>query len=673
MPAFYRTTLSRFVVEAVSSILGDLAVANGHARFQLTPEAIESWKLQLPMLMAGCAELIAGIAEAGKYELMLEYPIPRVGKRIDAVLLMNDVIVAIEIKTGHCPTGAERQVDDYAIYLACFHEPSAGKAIVPLVISDGHITNAGSRPFADDLIRPCRIASTSAVGQALLSIAEQEDFERRGPIDPAEWDNGRSRPIPPIIEAAVKLYSDMDVFEIGHACTPQEDLERATNALVKAVIWARTDGEKLICFVTGVPGAGKTLVGLNAVHHKEIRDGSAFLSGNGPLIRVIREALIRDVTASARSSEQHLTRRKAEISVQSFIQSVHGFADAHYREGDSTPIERVIVFDEAQRAWDAEQNRRKKRPAVSEAHMMLDVMNRHEGWAVLICLVGGGQEINSGEAGLAEWGAALRSFPAWQVYASPEVLARKESGPFVLLRQDDPHPARIHQIPEFHLRVSNRSIRAQHMSDWVDCVLTGDHTSAIRIASKMQKAPELTRSLASAREWLQSMRRGFTRAGLIASASATRLRADGVETAFGFHREFEWERWFLDRDVCDDDECAHRYCGDVRASSKLEVAATQFEIQGLEIDWVGLCWGEDLVWNGGCWASFNFGGKTWRLNKNDRKHAFRVNGYRVLLTRARQGLIIYVPQPPTEESSRLRIELDLTADYLTSCGARAMS
>ncbi len=669
MPAFFRAKLQQFVQESVSSILGELSVANGAAKFQLAPEAIEAWKLQLPALMRGCTELMAAIPAAANYEILLEYPIPRVGKRIDAVLLMNQVIVAIEMKSGHSPTAAERQVDDYAIYLACFHEPSAGRIIVPLVISDGHIAGAGARPFADDVVRPCQIATFANVGQVLISIEHASLTSGMSPINADSWDKGRFHPIPPIIDAAVKLYSEMDVFEIGHACAAQEDLELATNALLGAVTAARTNGKKLICFVTGVPGAGKTLVGLNAVHRKELRDSSAFLSGNGPLVKIIREALIRDVTQRSRSLRKPVTRREAEISVQSFIQSVHRFADTHYQMDDPVPSERVIVFDEAQRAWDAEQNKRKKRPEVSEAHMMLEVMSRHEGWAVLICLIGGGQEINSGEAGLAEWGAALRAFPGWQVHASPEILAQTSDGPFLLFRDEDPYPDRIRAVPQFHLKVSNRSIRAKHTSDWVDALLRGDKPAAHRLADEMSRPPVLSRSLQTVRSWLEGKRRGSARAGLVASATASRLRADGIETAFGFHRDFEWERWFLDRDTCSEADCDHRYCNDVRASSKLEVAATQFEVQGLELDWVGLCWGEDLVWTGNQWASFSFGGKTWRSNKNNRKHQFRVNGYRVLLTRARQGMILYLPQPAAEDSSRLRDQLEITAEFLIRCGA----
>ena len=313
------------------------------------------------------------------------------------------------------------------------------------------------------------------------------------------------------------------------------------------------------------------------------------------------------------------------------------------------------------------------RPTVSEAHMMMDVMNRHAGWCVLVCLVGGGQEINRGEAGLPEWGVALRGFEGWNIYASPEVLNDTSGGSFSLFSEDAPRPSRISMIEDFHLKVSNRSIRATQMSEWVDAILRGDHSAAKGIAENMSSPPVVSRDISTVRQWLREKRRGLTRSGLVASSGAARLRPDGLETSFDFHQRFEWERWFLDRDACEESGCDHKYCNDVRASSKLEVAATQFEIQGLELDWIGVCWGEDLLWNGTEWLSRSFNGKTWRANKDAQKHKYRVNGYRVLLTRARQGMIVYVPRPDRSDSSRLHEQLDATAHFLVQCGTAELT
>ena len=668
MPAYYRAPLGTFVTDTASSIIGVLAVENRKARFPLAPEAVQAWELQLPPLVHGCRQLISELPGAARSEILLEYPIPRVGKRIDAVLLMHDVIVAIETKTGLSATTAERQVDDYAINLACFHEPSANRTVVPMVISDGHVATGGARPFADDVVRPCRRASTKNVGDVLIRIASDECHSGALPIDPVAWDAGIFHPIPPIIDAAVRLYSDNEVFEIGHACAAKEDLDRAISSLTTIVRRARERNEKSICFITGVPGSGKTLVGLNAVHHPDIRETASFLSGNGPLVKILREALIRDDVRRAHIAGSRKTRRAAETAVYAFIQSVHRFADDHYKDKAPTPAQRVIIFDEAQRAWDSNQNERASRPRVSEAHMMMDVMNRHAGWCVLVCLVGGGQEINRGEAGLPEWGTALRDFEDWKIYASPEVLDDRSGGSFSLFSEDIPWADRISKIDDFHLRVSNRSIRATQMSKWVDTVLSGDSAAAKDIAENMSGPPVVSRDISTVRRWLREKRRGLTRAGLVASSGTARLRADGLETSFDFHQRFEWERWFLDRDTCEEVGCDHKYCNDVRASSKLEVAATQFEIQGLELDWIGACWGEDLLWSGTEWLSRSFNGKTWKANKDTQKHKYRVNGYRVLLTRARQGMIVYVPRPDRSDSSRLHNELDATSNFLIQCG-----
>lgn len=673
MPAYYKCDLSRFIERSASEIIGDLTLANGrNERFQLAPETIEAWRDQLPGLQSGIAYLLREHEAAKSWSILLEYPIPRVDRRIDAVVLAQDTIIVIETKTGKSVTSAERQADDYAIHLACFHEPSANRKIVPLVVSNVPSSRSGARPFARTNIAPPEFATPSNLGRVLTRIIHDQVSTTSPQLNVDEFDAGVFRPIPPIIDAAVCLYSEMEVFEIGHACAAQEDLQRATNSLVNVVRRAKERNEKAICFITGVPGAGKTLVGLNAVHHSDIRNCGAFLSGNGPLVKIIREALIRDVVRRSKNTDKRISRRSAEIKVKTFVQSVHGFAAQHY--GDTTPVPResVIVFDEAQRAWDSVQNARNRRPEVSEAHMMLDVMNRHEGWCVLVALVGGGQEINKGEAGLSEWGRALGQFKHWQVYASPELL-RIDASPSFKLFDSSNHDVSITTEPAFHLTVSNRSIRAQRVSDWVDAVLSGAQERAAGIAENMKERPLICRDLSVAREWLRANCRGFTRSGLVCSSSATRLRADGLEPTFDFHKRFEWERWFLDKDECDDPCCLHQYCNDVRASSKLEVAATQFEVQGLELDWVGVCWGDDLVWTGTEWKAFKFNNKSWRpLKRPSHAYNFRVNGYRVLMTRARQGMILYVPMPNRDDRSRLHEDLDRTFEFLVACGAEAI-
>ncbi|MGH9499293.1 MAG: DNA/RNA helicase domain-containing protein [Terriglobales bacterium] len=674
MPAYYQKALAGFTAEDPASVLWQLTRANAGERFPLTPQAIEAWGAQLPVLVTGIAHLLRVFPDAKSWSILLEYPIPIVGKRIDAVLLMHNVIIVIETKTGVSPTSAARQVDDYALNLACFHEYSARRTIVPLVVSDAPVAKDIVATEFDKLIEECRMSSTRDFGQALEDLCRQYVLEKEPQIEADQWNGGRFRPIPSIIDAAVALYSDMDVFEIGHACAAREDLDKTTNVLVRAILDARANKQKVICFTTGVPGAGKTLVGLNTVHRPEVKNFSSFLSGNGPLVKVIQEALVRDVVKRSRAHRHPVSRRVAQLKVQAFVHNVHRFADEYYGDGQRQPAQKVVVFDEAQRAWDADQNARAGRPQVSEPQMMIEVMDRHPDWAAIIALVGGGQEINRGEAGLGEWGRALGHFPHWRVYAPPNVLGLHQSanGNCLFEGTAPPYSERITESAALHLKVSTRSIRAQRISEWVDAVLSGTVGEAMQIAESLDAKPKITRSLETTKTWLDAKRRGRTRAGLVACASAARLRADGLEPTFDFHQRFDWEHWFLDVYDCSDPLCDHKYCNDVRASSRLEVAATQFEIQGLELDWIGLCWGEDLTWDGMQWICRRFNNKHWRLIKADdlRRRMYLINAYRVLMTRARQGLAIYVPQPDERDASRLRFELDHTAEFLTSCGAR---
>jgi hypothetical protein len=667
MPAYYQAALGRFINEDPASVLWKLTQENAAQRFPLTPEAIEAWHIQFPFLVAGIAELLSVRPEAKHWGILLEYPIPIVGKRIDAVLVAHNLIIVVETKTGASVTSAARQVDDYALNLACFHEYSEHRTVVPLVVSDAPVAASSARTSFDALIEKCRFASTSSLGRALDTICREYLREDEPQIDIDKWNQGRFKPIPPIIDAAVALYAGMDVFEIGHACAAGEDLKHTTDALVRIVLDAQAQGWKVICFTTGVPGAGKTLVGLNTVHRPEIKSFSSFLSGNGPLVKVIQEALVRDVV-----KREGMSRQQAQLEVRAFVHNVHRFADQYYGEGKQQPVQKVVVFDEAQRAWDKEENERSGRPPASEPEMMLEVMDRHSDWAVIVALIGGGQEINRGEAGLAEWGNALRSFPNWRVYAPPNVLRPDSAVGFRLFEAaDDPHPERIIEAAALHLNICTRSIRAQRISDWVDSVLSGRSSEAAQVAGTFDARPVVTRSLNAAKAWLAANRRGETRSGLVASASAVRLRADGLETGFDFQQRFEWEHWFLDLHDCTDPSCDHRYCNDVRASSRLEVAATQFKIQGLELDWIGLCWGEDLAWDGEKWVCRKFNNKQWKVLKatDERRLRYLTNAYRVLMTRARQGMVIYVPQPEKDDATRLHRELDLTAEFLVNCGA----
>ena len=444
MPAYYRASFQDFARASQPEIQAALADQNAKAAFPLQPDALFAWKAQLPELQNAARYILREVSGAKSWSILLEYPIPRVGKRIDAIVLARDLIIVIETKTGVAPTSAARQVNDYALNLACFHAGSSARTIVPVVVSNAPVAMRRERTTFDQLIEPCILTTFAEVGPTLQHIVGSYPGDQPQ-IDAQGWDEAQFKPIPPIIDAAVALYSNMNVFEIGHSCAAREDLLRTTNQLVKIVSAARKYRTKTICFVTGIPGAGKTLVGLNAVHEPDIREFGSFLSGNGPLVKIIREALIRDVVRRER-----VTRIDASLKVQTFIQNVHRFADGFHRN-DQIPHEHVVVFDEAQRAWDLAESQRAGRK-VSEPEMMLDIMDRHTDWAVIVALVGGGQEINRGEAGLAEWGRALPKFAGWNVVASPEVLGRTTLGlGFTLFEEGDPYAERVQIDDSLHL------------------------------------------------------------------------------------------------------------------------------------------------------------------------------------------------------------------------------
>jgi hypothetical protein len=403
-----------------------------------------------------------------------------------------------------------------------------------------------------------------------------------------------------------------------------------------------------------------------------MRDGrpaGAFLSGNGPLVKVLSEGLARN--HRDRTGESiHQSRRH----VGTFIQNVHSFLK-EYRSPKKVPPERVIVFDEAQRAWDATQVEKKflqratarERDELggltSEPATMLSVMDRFSNWAVLIALVGGGQEIHDGEAGIAEWGRALRQFfPDWHVWASPDAL---EGGASVagnrLFAEGERPDIAMREERDLHLPVSIRSFRAEAVASWVNAVVGGRPAEALSLASQVSAFPiALTRSLERAREWLGRSTRGLRRCGLLASSGALRLRAHGLEVSSGFRGGISFVEWFLANS------------DDIRSSNVLEIALTEFECQGLELDWCGLCWGDDFTWTGDGWGFRRLSGAAWKQVRKTSKQEFIRNKYRVLLTRAREGMVIWVPPGDEHDPTRDPARLDSTAEYLRTCGAKLL-
>ena len=482
-------------------------------------------------------------------------------------------------------------------------------------------------------------------------------------LDPATWLEGRYRPTPTIVEAAEALYAGHGVESIAHASASAKNLEETSDAVFEVIDRCRRESKLAVCFVTGTPGSGKTLAGLSAVHNPRLREldsHAAYLSGTRPLVEVLRRALAEDHVArnpGARIGD-------AKRAVRAEIQPLMGYLTEYLKNQPShPPHEHVIVFDEAQRAWDADYGFKQFRREKSEPALFLEIMARRKDWAVIVALVGGGQEINRGEGGLREWGNALtewnrRQSRQWGIYLAPERV--QDTGALSSLH-DETSRSSIPAVADtrLHLAVSTRSYRWDTTA-WVNSLLQGDLDRAASLAQSASGFPiYLTRSLATARQWLTENTRGMRRCGLVASSGARRLVAEGLGVALRSNDLDETVNWFL------------RERSDFRSSYSLEVTASEYTCQGLELDNVGLCWGGDLIWDveGRSWTHRKLSGIHWRTSRQPLEQEYAANKYRVLLTRARNSMVIWVPQGDPNDPTRDPSGFNRTAAALAAAGA----
>lgn len=673
MPAYYFGTLPAIIHADISSVLGALERSLAQERFTTTyTEGTLSWDEEIRVLQNALSELVQQLPESIKWTLLLEFPIPRRQKRVDAVILAHNVVFALEFKRSPASTSAYEQVWDYALDLVDFHLPSHALTICPVVVAPSTSEFDPGPGWRDRVLRP-RFATPDSLATFLASWAVELVDTTIEAIDAERWNHGLYKPVPTIVEAALAVFAGMEVREIAHSHAEARNLLSTVDRIVHEIGLAHAKKQKVICFITGVPGAGKTLAGLRAVHSPEIREltGSDphFMSGNGPLVTILREALTRD-----RIRQTGATRAEVEHTVETLIQNVHIMAREQWDDPAKRPPEdRIIVFDEAQRAWNAKQNLRKFKRDISEPQMLLEIMDRHPDWAVIVALVGGGQEIHDGEAGLAEWGDALNLFPHWKLVSSQEAL---EGGPSVagssLMQKMQMSRSALEICGDFHLPIATRSYKAQALAEWVNAIMNDEFSKAARLASQ-DRAPLalVTRNLDLVKARMRQFAQGTARYGLIASSGATRLRAYGIETSTSFHRAYPYEYWFLN---------GHE---DVRSSFQLEVAATEFEIQGLELDISCLCWGGDLIYGEAGWVARSLTSvhwtpvrlpyQRWRVENNPEKIQFAKNSYRVLLTRARQQLFIWVPPGILADKTNSPDDFDGIYRALLSAGAVELS
>ena len=529
-----------------------------------------------------------------------------------------------------------------ALDLADFHGGCRHAPVLPILVT--------SRARASTLPLPLPGAgSVQETTLALLPGLVQEIVARFPPaaIDVAGWAAAPYQPVPGLMEAAALLYARHDVLALAQGSAGPDGVRRTSRAILRAVHDALAAGRKQIVFVTGAPGAGKTVCGLDVAFTPGL--GAAFLTGNPTLVHVLRGALVRDAGAHGRASS--MGRRAAQQRVDAVIQALPAFRD----RGVATavpPSQRVLVIDEAQRCWTGPYAIAKTHAAPhpltqSEPLHVLDTMARHTGAAVVVCLLGGGQEIHAGEGGLASWGDALAARPAWHALAPPDALDHADP------RQRLAALPRLTLDPDLALRHAIRALRRPHEGAWANAVLAHDAAAARAIATR-HGAPGLTRCLHMLRRVLRAA--GPSR-GLVASSGARRLRAEGLGAVLPHQDADAVQRWFLDT------------WPDIRSAAALETVATEFSVQGLELDHTGVCWDADWMTGGDAWLARQFRGHAWTVLHRAEAQSNRRNAYRVLLTRARRSTVIWMPRGCLLDHTRAPRLYDATARFLLDCGA----
>jgi hypothetical protein len=637
-------------------VLGQLTT---HCDFALNPSQRDAWLAEIKILRTQLAGVDGYV--------FLEFNIPRMGRRVDAILIIGSVVFPVEFKIGEkiFDRSAIEQVWDYALDLKNFHEASHVATIVPILV----ITEATDSPpleyraDPDGVYRPVLVRA-DGLRRALDSVLHIVSGSTN---DAQGWARAPYHPTPTIVEAARALYAQHSVEAIARFDAGAQNLATTSGRIEELADEARARKQKMICFVTGVPGAGKTLVGLNLATRKHDVDHEAhavFLSGNGPLVAVLREALTRDEFARRKELGEKVRKNKIGESVKAFIQNVHHFRDEGLIDSDP-PDEHVVIFDEAQRAWNLRQTasfmlRRKRRPGFShsEPEFLVSYMDRHKDWAVIVCLVGGGQEINTGEAGIEEWLNAInKDFPEWRMFISSRLTDSEYAAGKAL------DMVRGRKRTEFddslHLAVSMRSFRAENVSAFVKSLLDCERQQARQTLSQIAgRYPiAITRNLDSAKQWIRSHARGTERFGLVASSKAMRLKPHAIDIRVSV----DPVHYFLNEPE------------DTRSSYYLEDAATEFQVQGLELDWVCVTWDGDFRFNGSGWNFHDFRGHRWLKIANEDNRKYLCNAYRVLLTRARQGMVVFVPPGDAHDPTRLPSFYDPTFNYLKDLGLQEIA
>jgi hypothetical protein len=677
---YYTETISNFLSQSNEFVLGKLSACN---EFDLNLEQRGAWLDEIRIMKCVLQEL------SKEGQIVFEYTIPRLGKRVDVVLLIDGIVFALEFKVGaeEFLVNDKEQVWDYALDLKNFHEQSRDLEIVPLLVATKAPASECSLRLASYCKYDDKVYNPLFSNELTLSYIIQRVLATHvvyPAFDTHDWLYSRYSPTPTIIQAASALYMNHSVEDITKHEADKAGIDSCTALILDIIHRSKALHQKSICFVTGVPGAGKTLVGLNVAIQQEQGDLAVYLSGNGPLVKVLTEALARDKVKKERDAGRRYTKTEAERQVSRFIQIIHRYRDnmlaklkvpiqgakieidpkkvSRAAHSSGAEVENVAIFDEAQRMWDMRHLSawlsRKKGLAdfpMSEGEFLIWSLDQHKEWATIVCLVGGGQEINSGEGGIGLWIEALNSsFPDWQIYISDKLTEKEyaEGNVSALLEGNQ----NVHIYTDLHLAVSQRSYRAETLTLFVHQLLDLDVAAArATYAAIQEKYPiVLTRDLDKAKKWLRSHARGSERYGMLVSSKAFRLKPLAID----IRSQADIVPWFLNPIT------------DIRSSLFLEDVATEFDIQGLELDWTCLVWDGDFRFDpkNRTWQHFNFRSDRWQNINISEGRAYQLNAYRVLLTRARQGMVICIPEGNPEDATRLPEFYDPTYEYFKQLG-----
>ena len=700
----YNSSIKEFLNKDDNIIFGELC-DKYHGEALTTTR--ESWKEEVSIMKS---HLLKFNNIDGK--ILFEYDIPRLGKRIDVVLLINGIIFCLEFKVGETKVLESDldQVLDYALDLKNFHKYSENKIIIPILIATNYKSTSKDiimSIYDDKVVNPL-VTGESGISYLILKVLEKFPNEKN--VDD-NWHISPYAPTPTIIEAAKALYENHSVENITRHEADKVSTDRTIAYILEVIKVSKLKKQKSICFVTGVPGAGKTLVGLDVAikqtyqgNSEPVKDeGAVYLSGNGPLVAVLTEALAQDnyKKSIARGEKKKLTDSRREVAKS--IQMIHRYRDTmlakiknpvengileidtakavENEQAGFGEVEHVAIFDEAQRSWTHKRladylkrggtyGNKLKVPnfPMSEAAFLIWSLDQRKDWVTIICLVGGGQEINTGEAGISEWiKACNEQFKHWNTYISPKLTEPEYAeGKVNELLKDNP---KVTYSEDLHLGVSLRSYRAEKLSAFVHALLSFDESAKILYNEIKDKYPiVLTRDMAKARRWLHEKVRGTEKTGVLVTKEAARFKPLAVHVLPSGDENAV--HWFLE----------DKY--DVRSSNYLEDAATEIQVQGLELDYTCVLWDADMRYENGKWGFYKFNGQTkWIKQKGDTESSeermkYMLNAYRVLLTRARIGMVICIPEGNPnqnangyfEDSTRLPEYYDKTYQYLKSLG-----